>query len=118
MDKSKKTETLLVIVLGLVFLYWVKRWNGLLAAALVIGLAGLLFPVVATAIHWFWTKLSLLMGAVSGKVLLTIVYVVVLLPMALISRVMGKQTVRMKRGGNYWKDRNHTYTKADLEHPW
>ena len=119
MENTKQTESLLVIVLGLIVLYWVKRWNGLLIAAFLIGILSLLVPAVARIIHWSWDKLAQLLGAVSGKVLLTLTYVLLLLPLALLARCMGKMTVKMKPGGRtYFEERDHVYGKEDLIHPW
>ena len=119
MDKTKQLETALVIVLGLVVIYWFKRHNALLAAAIVVGVSALLVPAAAQGIHWCWMQLSRIMGAVSGRVLLTLVYVLVLLPMAMVARWSGKGNLRMKGGGpDYFKSRNHLYVKEDLEHPW
>jgi hypothetical protein len=112
-------ETILVIVLGLIVVYWFKRAGGLLLAAILIGLAGLLVPVAAQGIHWAWTGLSKLLGAVTGKILLTLVYVLVLMPLSFLARRMGKISMKTRPGGNtYFVARNHTYTKEDIQHPW
>ncbi len=118
MDKPKEMETVLVIVLGLIVLYMVKRWNGLLVAALVIGMACVLVPALARSFHWAWMRLSLLLGEVSGRVLLTVVYVLVLLPLSLVAR--RKSTIRRKASaaGSYFTERNHRYSKEDLTNPW
>ncbi len=119
MQKDRSRETVLVIVLGLVALYWLKRKDALLLCALAIGLAALLIPSTARGIHWSWMKLSQAMGSVSGKLLLTLVYFVVLIPMSLLARWSGKiSLLKKKGGGTYFKERNHTYTKADIIHPW
>ena len=119
MDTAKRLETVLVIVLALVIIYWFKRYNALLLCALFIGVAALLVPAVATGIHWFWMKLSHVLGAVSGRVLLSIIYLLVLLPLAVLAKLYGKSNIRLKAGGDtYFNDRNHTYTKDDMAHPW
>ncbi|HEY4287262.1 MAG TPA: SxtJ family membrane protein [Puia sp.] len=119
MEKSKKTETLLVIVLGCVAVYLAKRWSIILVVALVTGLAGLLVPVIRDGIHWGWMKLSEGLGWVSGKVILTVMYFLVLVPLAFFARWRGKIGLRLKPGGgSYFKDRDHLYTKEDLVNPW
>jgi hypothetical protein len=119
MDKAKRFETVLVIVLGLIVIYWFKKYNVLLLSAIFIGMAALLVPAVATGIQWFWMKLSGLMGAVSGRVILTVIYLLVLLPLAFLAKLFGKSSFRLKPGGDtYFKDRNHTYTKEDIMNPW
>jgi hypothetical protein len=119
MNTNKQMETVLVIVLGLTVAYWLKRANGLLLAAILIGLAGLFVPMAAQGIHWAWMGLSRLLGAVSGRILLTLVYVLVLVPLSFLARRMGKISMRTKPGGStYFIARNHTYTKEDIQHPW
>lgn len=119
MDKSKRTETLLVIVLGCVGLFLVKRWSPVLVAGFGIGLAGLLVPAVRDGVHWGWMKLSEGLGWVSGKVILTVMYFLVLVPLAFFARRLGKIGLRLKPGaGSYFKDRDHGYVKEDLVNPW
>src|SRR5258708_26757557 len=119
MDKAKKTETLLVIVLGCIVVYQLKHYSFLLVAALVIGLAGLLVPAVRDGIHWGWTKLSEGLGWVSGKVLLSAIYFLILVPLAFFARRRGEIGLRRKPGGgSYFKDRNHTYQRGELVNPW
>lgn len=119
MEKNKQWETILVIVLGLVAVYWFKRHNALLVAALVIGVSALLAPGVAGGIHWCWMKLSEGLGAVSGRVLLTVVYILVLIPLSFFARRLGKLNLRLKPGGkSYFKERDHIYSKEDFLHPW
>ncbi len=119
MDKTKHLETVLVIVLAMMMVYWFKRYNALLLCAILTGLAAVLVPAVAGAIHWFWAKLSDILGSVSGRILLTVTYVLVLLPLSFLAKRFGKTTIRTKAGGNsYFKERNHTYRKEDMSNPW
>lgn len=119
MDRSKQSETLVAILLGLIVMYWFKHWNGLLVAAFVTGVTGLLVPVAGQGIHWAWNRLSLLLGELSGKVLLTLVYFFVLVPISWLARRRGKLYIKIKGGGSsYFTERNHTYDKKDLLHPW
>ena len=119
MDKTKRFETVLVIVLFLAVLYWFKRRDALLMAAIAVGVLSLLAPPVATGIHWCWMKLADVLGSVSSRIVLTVLYLLVLLPLALLARLFGKTAIRLTTGdGSYYKDRNHTYTKEDLMHPW
>jgi hypothetical protein len=119
MDRSKQWETLVAILSGLIILYWFKHYNGLLIAAALTGTLSLLVPAIGGGIHWGWTKLADVLGWVSGKAVLTVVYLFILLPLALFARLTGKLTLRLKPGGDsYFKSRDHTYTKDDLTHPW
>jgi hypothetical protein len=119
MQKDKSLETILVIMLGLMAAYWIRRAGAFLAAAALLGVAALLMPAVAQVVHRAWMGLSRALGMVSGTVLLTLVYVLILLPLSFFSRLSGKTSLRLKKGGSsYFRDRAHTYTKEDLINPW
>lgn len=110
---------MLVLVLGLILLYWFKRRDGWLIAALAIGGVSLVVPAAARWVHWGWSRLSLLMGEISGRLLLTLVYILLLLPLSLLARWFGRSGIRRSPGGNsYFADRSHSFDKEDLMHPW
>lgn len=120
MNRIKVLETILVLVLACGVVYW---WFGrnpyLLLAAGILGVIGLFIPWVAEKIHWAWMKLAEGLGYVMSKVILTIVFVVFLVPIAAVSRLFRKKTVAIKQGGaSYFKERNFTYDKESLEHVW
>jgi hypothetical protein len=119
-QESKELDTILVIVLALVALYWFRRRNVLLLEiALGLGAVSLVLPAFRQGLHRAWMTLAKGMGAVSGRVLLTVVYVLVLVPLSFFARLSGKVTLRLKPGGpSYFKERDHTYTKEDMSHPW
>ena len=125
MNRQKHLETILVLVLALGVFYWFSHVKKpelakyLLLSALILGLIGVFIPSLADKIHWAWMKLAHVMGWVMSKVILTIVFFVFLLPMALIVRSMGKGNVKLKADGNsYYKERNFLYDKASLEQVW
>jgi len=125
MNRQKHLETILVLVLALGVIYWmshIKRpelGKYLLLAALILGLIGVFIPSLADKIHWAWMKLAHVMGWVMSKVILTVVFFIFLFPMALIMRVFGKGTVKLKQeGSSYYKNRDFLYDKESLEHVW
>ncbi len=125
MNRQKHLETILVLVLALGIFYWFSHEKKpelgkyLLLSALVLGLIGVFIPVLADKIHWAWMKLAHVMGWVMSKVILTLVFFVFLLPMALLVRAFGKTGVKMKPGGDsHYKTRDFVYDKASLENVW
>lgn len=120
MNRIKVLETILVLVLACGVIYW---WFGnnpyFLLAAGIIGIIGLFIPALAEKIHWAWMKLAEGLGYVMSKVILTIVFVVFLVPVAAVSRLFRKKTVAIKQDGtSYFKERNFTYNKESLENVW
>jgi hypothetical protein len=113
-------ETVLVITVGLLVLHLVFKNKLFLYCALGIGLAGVFSFYLSEKIHWFWNQLSVLLAAVSNRVLLGIVFFLVLTPMALIRRLGKKGRLRRfdgKATSNFSR-REHVFEKKDLENTW
>lgn len=120
MNRSKPLETILVLMLACGVIYW---WFGknpyLLLAAGILGFVGLFIPLLAEKIHRAWMKLAEGLGFVMSKLILTIVFIVILVPVAAAARLFRKKTMTMKRSSTtYFKERNFTYNKESLENVW
>ncbi len=117
MERNKHLETIIILVLALVIVYMSTHHKYWAWAAIALGAIGVFIPYLAGKIHWAWMKLAHVMGYVMSKVLLTLVYVLVVVPMGLFSRK--KITLRLKsQTASYFKERNYTYKKEDLENVW
>lgn len=125
MNRQKHLETILVLVLALGIAFWmvhVKKpvlGNYFLLSAFLLGIIGVFIPYLAEKIDWLWMKLAQAMGAVMGKVILSIVFGVIVLPMALLVRAFGKTGIKRKEEGeSYYTQRNQEYTKETMENVW
>jgi hypothetical protein len=116
---SKNKETILVLVLAVLVWYRVSRYPFLLWIAGVLVLIGLFVPVLADGIHRVWMKLAELLGAVTSRIILTLLFFAVILPLGLVSRLLGKNDLVVSSSGpSYFTVKDHLYTREDLEHPW
>jgi hypothetical protein len=121
MDRKRNVEACLVIVTGLVVIYFMKHWNSLLIAAAIIGAIGILFDKPASWITWLWYKAGELLGAVVSKVILSVVYFIFLFPIALLYRLSGKDRLGLgtRKRDTLWVDRGgHSYSQNDMANPW
>ena len=120
MDRGKQLETILVLVLALGVFYWFNRSEYILLAAGILAFSGLFVPYLARKIHWGWMKLALLLGSAMGKVLLTLVFVLFVLPLSFLSKLFrNKNGVLLHRKPDtYFVERNFTYTKDSIENVW
>ncbi|MBN8851476.1 MAG: hypothetical protein BGO55_04135 [Sphingobacteriales bacterium 50-39] len=118
--KSTSKETVLVITVGFLALYLIFKHRIFLTVSFVIGLAGLLSSWLSEKIDIVWNKLSLLLGRISNTLLLTLIFFLVLTPMGLIRRLLGKGNLLRVREGQQtnFTDREHSFTKQDLENVW
>jgi Saxitoxin biosynthesis operon protein SxtJ len=120
LKREKHLETILVLVFALGIFYWVSPNSILLVVAGILAFIGIFIPILSEKIHWAWMKLAHAIGFVMSKVLLTLVYLLILLPLAFLSKAFGKKTdIRLKPGfGSNFVDRNFTYTKDSMENTW
>ncbi len=65
-----------------------------------------------------WLKFAELLGSFNSKVLLSVLFFLFLVPIALLSRIFRKDTLQRKRNvevkGSYFKQRNHKYQPDDF----
>lgn len=120
MSQLERVKAQLVIVTGLVVLYFIFKSVYWLYAAAAVGLLSLFIPAVGNGIVWLWFKLAEVLGAINGKIILTVVFWVFLLPIALLYRLSAKNplSIRRSKEASLYHERNHLYTKEDLEQTW
>ena len=113
-------KTILVIVTGLLIIAWLAELPWLNYVAAGIGLLSVFIPAAASGIEWAWFKLALALGYVNSRILLSIIYFVFLLPIAWVSRLFTRDplALRNKKTSSLFFDRNHVYTRKDLENIW
>ncbi len=121
MSKNKDFEIVLGITLGFVGLYLLfKEVDTLLLMAFSVGITGMLSAFLRGKIVFFWLKLGHILGTINSTILLSIVFFVILLPMALLARALGKSSFVLKptSGKSCYSERNHLYTDVDFENIW
>ena len=118
-SKAKSLETLLVLTGALIIVYWfLPKKIFLLIALIFIGI-GVVSPFLSAKISWVWLKFAELLGSVMSKIILSIVYFVVLVPIALLHRVIKKNPLNLKRQeGSYYTERNKKYSPKEIENIW
>ena len=117
--KRKQIETIIVIAAFLLILAKInKSWNFVYASAILL-ILGFAWKWFRENLHWLWMKLAEAMGFVSGKILLSVVFIIIVIPLSFIAKLRGKLSMKLKPGGDsYFTIRNHTFIKKDLENPW
>jgi len=124
MEKTNKYLVILVIVTGFTGLHFLfgdsthLKPNVFLFVALSIGVISIISSYVAEKIVWVWDGIALILGTINSKILLSVIFYLFLVPIALISRIFKKKDdlmLKKKPKGSYYKERNHTYLNKDLE---
>lgn len=121
-DKITETErykTLLVIITGFLVLgiFSKKPYLPMIGAG--IGVISLVFPLAGHYIVFGWNKIGQGLGWVNSKVLLTAIFYIFLVPMALLQKLSGKDNLRLKKSSpSLFVERNHLYSARDLKNTW
>lgn len=126
-QKQDRYKTILVIVTGFLVIAWILFVKEYIQAAEVlaklavgIGLFSVFIPIAAKGIEWVWLKFAHVLGWINSKILLGAIFFLFLLPIALVSRLFTKDPLKLKGRElkSMFTDRNHLYTKEDLENIW
>ncbi len=117
--RKNSKETLLTLSLAFLVLFVIRRQDWMLYTAMGISLTGILWPWMSRMIHiaWFW--LTDKVGFVVSRVILTVVFVVLVIPFGLLSRLFRKDLLFMKdRTDSTFIKREHTCQPGDFENLW
>ena len=108
---------LLLLAIVLIFRQRVTGWPLAAVAATLLGLAGFA-PTSLRLLHRFWTQLSLVIGWVMTRVLLTVFYFLAVTPIGLLQRIFGKRAFEVTfpgRDPTYWETRRTDFDPLAYE---
>lgn len=110
----------LVLILLIVFLFTGARgWLWFAVAALVLNMG---WPAAYKGFALIWLNVSHVLGIVVSHVVMTLEYFLLVLPIGLVRRRMGKDAMALKKWrqgvDSVFVERNHTYKAEDLRNPY
>ena len=110
-----QVATLVVLLFALHY-----KNDHLVAAAIGLILITIILPIIFYPLAIVWFGLSELLSIVSPAILLTIIFFLIVTPVGLIRRLLGKDSMQLKQfkkdKRSVMIDRNHLYTESDLLH--
>ena len=120
MSKVDKLKAELTITAGFLVLYLIFKKDIFLYLATIIAITALVLPIVGKGIVWLWFKLAEILGWINSRILLSIVFFIVLLPISLAYKLTNKNPLQLKKETNksLYNTRNHLYKKEDFKFPW
>lgn len=95
---------------------WDKSWvNVYLGLAVLVAAVTLVAPKLLVPFNRAWFALGQLMGRVVSPIVLGAIFFLVLTPVAVITRLFGRDELRIKRKSvnSYWIERNQDTTPAE-----
>ena len=120
LERAKDTGQAVVLILLLLIFF--KNMYILLLPTIIIQVLNMTWPALFMPLAHVWFRLAELLGSVMSKVLLTITFALIVTPVGLVRKLIGKDPMRLK---DWKKDaksvfivRNHLYKREDLEKPY
>ena len=114
-------DAALALVLLLLIVASFAGWFGLVLPAIIVLVAAMLVPGLFRPYAFRWWGLSRGLSAVASRVLLTVIYMLVVMPVGLIRRVFGADPMRLRswgRSGSVLVERDAPFAPEDHETPY
>jgi sorbitol-specific phosphotransferase system component IIC len=120
--KDQSRDTGMAMVLLFLLLAASRKHSWYLYTAMVLHVVNMIVPNIYRPVAVVWLGLSDAMGAVMSKVLLSLVYFLVVTPIALLRRISGKDSLKLRAFKSSKESvmvkRDHLFTARDLERPY
>ncbi len=128
LDLSKKSLVKFAYTVGGIFtllsVFLILK-NNVSVIAVITGTAGvflltggLLFPLKLRNIYKYWMTIAVLLGWFVSKIILTVLFYFVLMPIGLLAKVFGKQFMNLKfkdGADSYWIKKDNINNKINYE---
>ena len=122
MTRKQTIDAGLAFVLILLIIALTKGKSLVVAGAALAVLVCMTAPRLFTPWAVTWFSLSRVLGAVMSRVVLTVIYFLVVFPVAVACRAAGKDPMMRKQwksgAGSVFTDRHHTFGPDDIGHPY
>ena len=126
LDSKKSQAIVLGLVSGLLVIYFYlteykeKEADLLLIITMSIAVLAALSGKLAFYIAWIWMKIGFLLGKINGTLLLTLVYLLVVTPIAWLKKLFAANTnfKASVKSDTAFEKRNKVFTNDDIQLPW
>ena len=119
-NKARDTGMALVLILLLLQLFIGSRL--FLKIVIPVLVVNMIVPQIFYPLAYIWFGLAQLLGTFFSKVLLFLVYILMVLPVGIFRRMMGKDQLllrKWKKGtDSVFRLRDHLYSASDLDKPY
>lgn len=119
-EKARDTGMAMVLILLLLELF---IQNGIYyKIAIPVLIINMTVPQLYYPLAYLWFGFAHIIGTIVSKIILFVVFLVIVLPMAILRRIMGKDSLLLKKwkksNESVLKVRNHLYVPSDIDKPY
>ena len=107
---------ILLIIAG--FLFWKEKesYQIFLTVGTILFVLVILVPAVLKPIYWIWMIFATILGWIMTRVILSLLFYIIIVPIGLILRAFGKQFLELrwdKSKGSYWNYRTNEHLQNE-----
>lgn len=119
-SELEPTKVVLVITVGFLALYFITKWHGAISISIIIGILGLSSSSIARIFSIVWSKIIRILSLIVPNILLTIIYFLLLTPLAYFSRLLKapRQMIIKNTEQSFFKVKDKSFKKEDFEKMW
>lgn len=120
-SKKQTIDTGLAILLILIIITFLA--NDLLYVKIMfpVILVTMIYPKLLYPLAVIWLSISKILGTIISKVILSIIFIIMVLPIGYLRRIIGKDNLKLrefkKDSKSVFINRDYLFTKKDLEKP-
>lgn len=121
MNQIDTFKTVNVLTLAFLIGYLVFSINWLLWVAFLLAIGNAFESRITSWIAEYWMKLAGILGNFNSKIILSVMFFIVLTPLAFVYRLFNRELVnhfRKNQRRSYFDDVNKSFTKSDFEKLW
>jgi polyferredoxin len=122
MTRQQCQDTGMAMVLLLLLGAYAFERNGLIVAAIITQVVNMIAPPVFRPLAVVWLGAAHAIGVVMSTVLMSVVFALVVTPVGVLRRLMGKDGLRLRafksNDASVMVPRNHVFEASDLERPY
>ena len=119
-NQAKDTGMAMVLICLLIAFFGQKQQ--LCGIAILLLLINMICPKIYKPVAKIWLGLSHLLGTIISRVLLSIIFFGLVMPVGLVRRFLGKDSLQIKKWKkgrkSVFKARDHEFTSEDIAHPY
>jgi len=120
-SKKQATDTGMAMVLLLLLIGYFTQNYLYFKIAIPVLIINMTFPMFYYPFAIAWLGFSQLLGTIVSKIILTVIYIVMVIPLGLLRRFLGKDSLQLyefkKDAESVLKTRNIIFTAKDIEKP-
>ncbi|MBS9773641.1 MAG: hypothetical protein KGV59_00570 [Tenacibaculum sp.] len=121
-SNKQASDTGMAVVLILLLIAFFTKTTLCYKIAIPVLIVTMTYPMLFYPVAIVWLGFSELLGIIMSKIILTIVYVVLVVPVGFVRKLIGKDSLqlnRFKKGkSSVMKVRNYEFTSKDIEKPY